>query len=172
MDQIKNIKEQLISVVQSQMGDLSRVDTRELGETIDMIKDLAEATYYCTITEAMEDGSQKNNKAQNYYPEMMPYYTEGNMGGRRMYGGNQGPVYYSDWTSANTTDPREGRSPRMRRMYMESKDMHADPTKKMHDLEMYMQELTSDITDMIYDATPEEKTLLKQKISTLANKIV
>jgi hypothetical protein len=32
---------------------LSEVDTKELGEAIDMIKDLEEAIYYCTVTEAM-----------------------------------------------------------------------------------------------------------------------
>ena len=34
-----------------------------------------------------------------------------------------------------------------------------------------MQELTSDIAEMIEDATPEEKQLLQKKISSLATKI-
>jgi len=33
------------------MGDLRCVDTHELGEVIDMIKDMAEAIYYCQISE-------------------------------------------------------------------------------------------------------------------------
>jgi hypothetical protein len=41
----------------------------------------------------------------------------------------------------------------------------------MRELEAYMQELTTDITDMIQDASPEEKLMLQQKISTLATKI-
>jgi hypothetical protein len=36
------------------MTHLDSVDAKELGEAIDMIKDLSEAIYYCTITEAME----------------------------------------------------------------------------------------------------------------------
>ena len=36
---------------------LNTVDTRELGEAVDMIKDLAEAIYYCTVTKAMEEKS-------------------------------------------------------------------------------------------------------------------
>jgi len=37
------------------MGNLHQVDTHELGEVIDMIKDLEEALYYCSITKAMEE---------------------------------------------------------------------------------------------------------------------
>ena len=62
-------------------------------------------------------------------------------------------------------DPREGRSPLSRRMYMESKEMHQDTAKKMQELEKYVQELSADITEMIAEATPEEKQLLKQKIA-------
>ena len=35
---------------------LENVNTKELGEVIDMIKDLEEAIYYATITKAMENG--------------------------------------------------------------------------------------------------------------------
>jgi hypothetical protein len=38
---------------------LGEVDTKELGEAIDMIKDLEEAIYYCTVTEAMRAMTQK-----------------------------------------------------------------------------------------------------------------
>lgn len=51
---LKAMKEQLMSCVQGQMGDISKVDAHELGEAVDMIKDLAEAIYYCTISESME----------------------------------------------------------------------------------------------------------------------
>jgi len=54
IDNLKTMKEQLMSCVQGQLGDLSKVDAHELGEAVDMIKDLSEAIYYCTITESME----------------------------------------------------------------------------------------------------------------------
>jgi hypothetical protein len=41
----------------------------------------------------------------------------------------------------------------------------------MKELEQYTQELASDLTDMVKDATPEEKQLLQQKITMLAQKI-
>ena len=47
---LKTMKEQLTSCVQGQLADISKVDAHELGEAVDMIKDLAEAIYYCTIT--------------------------------------------------------------------------------------------------------------------------
>ena len=41
----------------------------------------------------------------------------------------------------------------------------------MKELDRYMTELTHDITEMIQDSSPEEKSLLQQKIATLATKI-
>jgi len=41
----------------------------------------------------------------------------------------------------------------------------------MRELEAYLQELSSDITGMLKDASAEEKNVLRQKITTLANKI-
>lgn len=78
MDRLKSMKESLMSCVQAQMGNLQQVDAKELGEAIDMIKDLEEAIYYKTITEAME---QKSEKEHHYY------YTERYM---------QPDVYYRD----------------------------------------------------------------------------
>ena len=53
MKRLYHIKDILIDEVKSQVSNLECVDTKELGEAIDMIKDLEEAIYYCTITEAM-----------------------------------------------------------------------------------------------------------------------
>jgi hypothetical protein len=49
------IAKQLICEVEAQMEDLENVCTTELGEVIDMIKDLSEAIYYDVVTEAMLD---------------------------------------------------------------------------------------------------------------------
>jgi hypothetical protein len=54
-------------------------------------------------------------------------------------------------------DSREGRSPISRRQYMEAKEMHMDKATQLKDLERYMQELTSDIAEMLEDSSPEEK---------------
>jgi hypothetical protein len=41
----------------------------------------------------------------------------------------------------------------------------------MKDLEKYMMELTTDITEMIQGSSPEEKQLMQKKIATLAEKV-
>lgn len=209
---LKMMKEQLMSCVQGQLGDISKVDAHELGEAVDMIKDLAEAIYYCTITEAMEKGDEAKraqgetninyytipyNKMYPDYRDMDPtgrymYYGGGNMyyggngsgstggnggnsgnGGSTSNGGNGrgGVNYYTEMPGVMGRDPREGRSPMRRRMYMEGKEMHNDPNSQLRELEAYLQELSSDITEMIKDASPEERATLHQKMTTLASKI-
>lgn len=98
---------------------------------------------------------------------------------------HMGRMYYTETSSSSTTparhqtmhnDGKEGRSGMMRRSYMESKEMHKgntaeDKQHKMKELENYMNELGSDITEMIADSTPEEKSMLKTKLQTLATKI-
>lgn len=73
-------------------------------------------------------------------------------------------------------DGREGRSGQSRRSYMETKEINKGNTpqekqEKMKELEKYMGELGSDITEMISDASNEEKTMLKSKLQTLVQKI-
>jgi hypothetical protein len=69
MERLKNMKETLMGCVQAQMSHLDTVDTKELGEVIDMIKDLSEAVYYCTITEAMEGKEEKSQEHHHYYTD-------------------------------------------------------------------------------------------------------
>lgn len=69
MERIKTIKDQLISQVEAQMSDLSCVDAKELGEVIDMIKDLAETMYYCEIYKQMEEGEEEKRGNTYYYTE-------------------------------------------------------------------------------------------------------
>ena len=66
MERLKNIKNSLISCVESQMGDLRNADAQELGEVIDMVKDMEEAIYYCTITKAMEENKEESKYRKHY----------------------------------------------------------------------------------------------------------
>ena len=196
MERLKQMKDSLISIVQSQMsGHLDQVNTEELGEAIDMIKDLEEAIYYCTITKAMTEKEDKE-KEHHYYTERVypdyipkdyPYYRDMDRSTGRMYYGGNGSMLGSNssenggyrrydevmtsYPSTMMRDAREGRSGRSRKSYMESKEMHQDKEVQMKELEKYMQELTHDITEMVSDASPEEKAMLQQKVSMLASKI-
>lgn len=166
---LEHMKETLMCAVEMQMCDLSNADTKELAEAIDMIKDLEEAIYYCTVTKAMETGTEwetkksdhhhENGNGRMYYPYPRMYneddYENGNGNGK-------------DW---DYHDPREGKSPKSRRMYMEARDMKRDKATQLRELEKYMQELSQDITEMIADASPEEKAYLEKKITALASKV-
>lgn len=196
MEKFKMLKETLMSQIYAQMGNLQNVDTKELGEAIDMIKDLEEAMYYCSIVKAMEESEEEKKYATHYYSNMPMTYAnnsggQGNSGGGgsrnyndRMYY-NGGQMYYEDnqyplhlqpheaaeFVPQRMRDEREGRSPINRRKYMESKQMHKDDNMQKKELEEYMNELSRDLMEMISDASPEHKVLLSQKLTTLASKI-
>lgn len=170
-ERLKNIKETLMCLVEAQMYDLEEVDAHELGEVIDMIKDLEEADYYCSIVHAMEEASEENyfENPRMYYRDMVPgkYPVEKHHESQHT---NDEP--YTEKEYANTfQDPREGRSHRSRRMYMESKETHQEKSVQMRELEKYMQELAQDVIEMVDDATPEEKLYLSKKIQALATKL-
>ena len=184
MEQLKTIKETLIGQVQAQMGDLKKVNAKELGEVIDMIKDIAETQYYCSIVEAMSEAKDRENmiRENNYY------YTEKYLPNSEYFissydrdmDRDRGRMYYSEGETGKYTetdysiqmhDNREGRSGMKRKMYMEAKETHADSTKSMQDLENYMQELTSDMMELVAKTSPEEKAVLQKKINTLASKM-
>ena len=59
------IAEQLICEVETQMEDLENVCTQELGEVIDMIKDLSKAIYYDVVTEAMLEVDELDDSTAN-----------------------------------------------------------------------------------------------------------
>ena len=196
IEALKTMKEQLMSCVQGQLGNLQRVNAKQLGEAIDMIKDLSQAIYYCTITEAMEKSEKEPQAVRNvnYYTtnKMYPdYYRDmerdnGYMyypGGKMYYSGSSGSgntgggsSYYTPMMSDSMPmemgrDPREGRAALRRKMYMEGKEKKHDPNSQLKELEAYLQELSTDVTEMIKDASPEERATLHQKMTMLANKI-
>ena len=190
MEQLRNIEQCLISTVQTQLGDLKHVNAKEMGEVVDMIKDLEEAMYYCSIIEAMEKTSEDKEKQQgemniNYYMEPMKYYQPRNSDGRRNYGegsnnseGSRHYVPYMEYAPYMMRDEGwrddhmySGRSGSSRRMYMEGKQYHGDDQQSMKELEHYIKDLGEDLTDMIKDSTTEEKQVLSSKLQQLATKI-
>ena len=199
MEQLKQMKETLVNQVQGQMADLRYVNTHELGEVIDMIKDIEETIYYCTIVKAMEDKDEKEplmyygtrylppyDPQEEYYRDLdkpygRKYYSDGqrtssssSSSGQesgRNYGGRdmRGQTEYV--YPIDMRDRREGRSPISRKTYIESKEMHQDKTVQMKELENYMAELSQDISEMIQMASPEEKAVLQKKLAALSSKI-
>ena len=133
MERLHHMKAILLDEIEKQLDNLECVDTKELGEAIDMVKDLEETIYYATITKAMNsDGWKDRGEAK---------------------------------------EMRMGKSPSSRCAYMESKEMHHDKTTQIQNLEQYMKELSMDVVEMIQGSSPEEKQLLKSKLTTLISKI-
>ena len=49
--------------------------------------------------------------------------------------------------------------------------MGHDSTKTVKELESYIQDLTSDMMELLEKASPEEKSMIQKKINTLAAKV-
>ena len=143
---LEHMKDILICAVEHEINNLENANCRELGEAIDMIKDLEEAIYYCTITEAMGENGNRYD------------YNKINSNG-----------HYNE--SSEDSNQYCGNSYKNRKMYMEAKSMKKDKATQLRELEKYLQELSNDIIEMIQDSTLEEKQYLENKITALASKI-
>lgn len=182
IEKLKNIQETLASAAEAQIYNLECVDAKELGEVIDIIKDIEETIYYCTVTKAMkgeEQHPEKEEKGYMYYtaPRREGHSVEWDAKtiehplGENMHRQKGAEPYYEKEFPNAFQDGREGRSPRARRMYMEAKETKQDKTTQMKELEKYVQELAQDMVEMVEDASPEERQYLSKKISALSTKI-
>ena len=102
---IEYIKESLMSCIEGQISHLDEVDAEELGEVVDMLKDLAELEYYCSVTKAMEDYEPVHNAS--YARDMdrgqgrMYYNDGGNNNGNSSYRGSSSPSSSSGSSGGN-----------------------------------------------------------------------
>lgn len=182
-EELKDIKKRLIAMVQNEVfSNAECVDTKELGEVIDMIKDISETIVNCDIAESMEksDETEKQSRISEYMPQYkakrfyQPMYYD-----KPMY--DEMPTEYMRdldrtsrkrmyFTDPNTQphDSRDGRAYISRRYYIDAKNMGKDSE---HEMEKYIQDLSDDIIELIEDMDTNEKAILRQKIAGLANKI-
>lgn len=176
-------------------------DTEETSKVIDMLKDLAEAMYYRTLTKAMEESDTEETMRMfdRYGRERRDYdhyrYRDGRFApkGHGEYRGydespywHMTPEMYRDmdrqtrermnYTETGIMHTGESNYDRAKRNYTESKDMHRantpqDKEAKMKDLEKYMKELSSDLTELMAGMSGEEMAMAKSKLSTLLSKM-
>lgn len=75
------------------------------------------------------------------------------------------------------TEPmNESRYDKAKRMYTETRDIHKantpeDKAAKMKDLENYMKSIAEDLTEVIEGVTPEERAMVKNKLTVLVQKM-
>jgi hypothetical protein len=126
------MKESLMCCLEAQMNHLEDIDAQEMGEVVDMVKDLEEAMYYHTVTKAMEE-KEKMGDQHHYYTEYRDmdrpsgrmYYSD--RSGSNMNGSSNNTDSnrsYMEWDYPTTRDRREGKSPMSRKTYMEAREMH------------------------------------------------
>lgn len=157
IDKICKMKDKLCEYAHQQMQQgLDRVDTREMGAVIDMIKDLAEAEkscmeadYYESVVEAMEEGGGRYGYDGG---ESSGVGSRGESGGRSGYrmessdgeGGRMGyKNQYGNWP-ANPANRRR----RMRRRG-------------------YTEESVENIRSMMEEADPARREQLKRDLEEL-----
>lgn len=201
---IKNIHSMIEKLSECAKVELDKgvenIDTKEMGEVAEIIKELSEAEYYAKISKAMDESEYgEDYDYMGAYDERKGYRGQprdsrgrymrrrGRMGyiepmmydERREADYMDGKMYYDGSASTDggqlasrmQRDMREGRSGMMRRGYMEAKEMGKDKSEKMRELESYTKELAEDVTEMLQGMSPEEKALLKNKMQTLMTKI-
>ena len=131
------------------------------------------ADMYHDYTPEMLRDMDREEMGRMYYSGSSPQggMSSGMSGGQSSGGSMGGSRGYSESGSQSGRDSREGRSGQSRRSYMESKEMGKDKQEKMKNLEEYMKSMAEDLTEAIEGATPEERTMAKNKLSLLVQKM-
>lgn len=181
---ICSIKEHAMSLLELGMSqDVKNINSKELYELMDIIKDseetiklAEEANYYHKVTEAMDESSseEKSMYLNKYIPEYNGKFYTPIKYMNRVRNQYDTPIEndWNDWNDSSMhRDYREGRSPMVRRTYMEMKEHGENEASTTKELERYINELGEDMSEMISDMTTSEKSILKQKLATLASKI-
>ena len=169
---------------------------KKIIEAMDEAEDSEEAMKYI---EMYEDYPRKGYRGQprdskgrymsrrGYESRMMPEMDYEEMERMRdLDRETKNKMYYTDSSSRNNTggmnnsssqsNGMEGRSGMARRGYIESKETNKDNSPeskqaKMKELENYMKSMAEDLTEAIEGASPEERTMAKQKLSSLIQKM-
>lgn len=121
--------------------------------------DMDEGRMYYTSANASQ-GSQGGSSGQS-------------SGGSSMGSSSGNSMGYND---GMMRDSREGRNGQSRRGYVETKEMHKGNTEedkmaKKRELDKWMNDIGSDVKELVHDMTPEEKTMAKTKLTNLANSL-
>lgn len=167
MKHLIEMKKKLIQCAEEHMEDLCAVDTEELGVVIDMIKDLEEGIFYCIMGHHQLEKDEAAKVALHHC-----CHCDG-MDEVDFLDDDHNPTFMKKEHMAATYDHHEleGHSYLKRKAYLEAKEHKKDKIVQMKELEEYMKELSIDMTDMIKDASLEERQLLEKRLQALATKI-
>lgn len=88
VENIYALKNKILQHIERETQNMDRIDVKEIGELVDMVKDLAEAEHHCweasyykSVTEAMNGQPNMGYSRQSYgYQPMNQGYSAGTMG--------------------------------------------------------------------------------------------
>lgn len=194
MEEIKDIcdlKKKLIDLTKSKfnMG-LEQVDTKEAGDVIDMIKDLAEAEekcvkacYYKTIIEAMEDDSRYGyNRHRDSQGRFTSGYHEGaadalgyHNGGMRNYDYRSEPMMKTmqerfGYTPVQEAENNLNRWRNARRHYQETRSKSDKEEMDMH-AKAHLAEAMATLKEVMSNSDPDLQRKMKNDLTNLINDI-
>lgn len=144
----------------------------DLKDFTEIVKNIVEFDKEYLIVEAMENSKDDCRR----YTEP-PYYhmpvNYNDMEYMRDMDKSRGKMYYSEPIAPHVSESNYDRA---KRHYTETKEMHKgasteDKEHKMKALDMYIRELSGDISELLNDMTPDERNLLRTKMSNLASKL-
>lgn len=176
MGKISEIMEKIEELMYSQFEEgAENVDTHEMGQVADIYKDLSMAKYYCALVEAMaesEYGVDYDYDGPKGFSTKYPdeFYRERDMDyPKKMYYTSKGAN--SAKIGKEMAAMENGNSERMRRTYMESKEMHGRNSDEMENLEMFLNSMDSDVTELYPEMTPAEKQMTRNKLNAMLAKV-
>ena len=178
--EICDIKRALVEEVRSALAKgISDEDVHNLGEVIDMIKDISQYEYYHSIAKAMESEDGNRDRRRGYWPNHDDKYWLDMLGRpREVYDpiglSNMRMGYTKDYERDRDMDHRYGREydeyERARRHYTTTKDV-ADKLEMEDHAKKHLMDMMSSVKDIWHEASPELRQRMKADITNLANEL-
>lgn len=177
MDKVVNMMENLSEAMyyRTLTKAMQESDTEEIMEMFDKYGDDGKRYYdmwrYKSGRFAPKGrGTRRGYEEPPYYHMTPDQYKEHDPEYWRDVDRKDGKMYFTEPVTM------ESRYEKAKRGYKEAKHAHAsntaeDKQAKMKDLESYLKELSEDVTQLLSDATPEERAMVRGKMQVLTQKI-
>ena len=156
---------------------MKEAENEDNMSAIEMYEDYPERRYYDNYRYKTSGrfapkgrGTRRGYEEPPYYHMTPDQYKEHDPEYWRDLDRKDGKMYFTEPVAM------ESRYEKAKRGYKEAKHTHAsntaeDKQAKMKDLEAYLKELSEDVTQLLSDATPEERAMVRGKMQVLTQKI-
>jgi hypothetical protein len=132
-------------------GDMRCVNTKEMGEVIDMVKDLADAEYHSLISKEMKDGGEYRMTPEMFKEHSAEWFRDMDL--------KSGKRYYSEPLQESNMSKTE----KARQKY------HDDSTQANFD--NFTKELVNELVEIWGTIDNAEKTIMKNRLQNLVTKM-